>query len=158
MQFIRNDYYNFEVPSFMILSFVTAVKSAQSQTQTCDQTQFLNRLVWSVSHNKLMFPGSLCSKSNLISELLNEVLLNLHQRLNWILVMSTMKMITYNEHIRVILGPNQADMIPDFRIRSNRPRKIRFAQESDPIQDSRNNGFSRKFRNLVFWKEVKREF
>ena len=59
--------------------------------------------------------------------------------------MSAFKMITYNEHLPVLLGSN-VNLINDFDIdEGKRPRKMRFAQASDPIKDSRNNGFSRKF-------------
>ena len=61
--------------------------------------------------------------------------------------MSCLKFITYEEHLKVLLGPSQIDKVDGLKVvraERKRPRKTRFAKPLGPNQGSRNTGFSGK--------------
>jgi len=60
-------------------------------------------------------------------------------------VMSCLKFITYEEHLKVLLGPNQIAKIDGLKVpkaERKRPRKTRFAKPLGPNHGSRNTGHS----------------
>ena len=64
--------------------------------------------------------------------------------------MSCLKFITYEEHLKVLLGPNQVDKIDGLNVpkaERKRPRKTRFAKPLGPNHGSRNTGHSGNFDN-----------
>lgn len=58
-------------------------------------------------------------------------------------------MITYDEHLRALIGPSRVDSIEGLKVaraERKRPRKTRFAKPLGPNHGSRNTGFSGKSR------------
>ena len=56
-------------------------------------------------------------------------------------------MITYDEHLRALIGPSRVDSIEGLKVaraERKRPRKTRFAKPLGPNHGSRNTGFSGK--------------
>ena len=56
-------------------------------------------------------------------------------------------MITYDEHLRALIGPSRVDSIEGLKVaraERKRPRKTRFAKPLGPNHGSRNTGFTGK--------------
>ena len=70
---------------------------------------------------------------------------NFRPESNFSLVMSTLKMISYDEHLRALIGSSRVDSIDGLKVaraERKRPRKTRFAKPLGPNHGSRNTGFS----------------